>query len=162
MPGTSAFLQYLGIDTFSIVANPKAKHVIIVPDFRLDSVCLCMAKSVSQDFDCDPTNLVLSGRRQSSPLALFDQVENWRILIRRARSRQFLTRGSEQIRDITVCNWLRTQPLNRTPAFGERLLGVTDRIVKRLHRFINAAGKQVTACLELEHQSMKSLQQGIV
>jgi hypothetical protein len=140
MSGASTFLEYLGIDAYSIVAKPKAKHVIIVSDLDFDSVRVCMIESVSKDFERDPAYLVLGSRRQSSPLALLNYVENWRIFIRSSRSRQFFTRGPEQFGQISFCNWLRSQPLNRIPALGKRRLGLIDRIGQRSPCFIGPCG----------------------
>jgi hypothetical protein len=72
MSGATAFLQDLGIDTFPVVANAEAQHIVVVSDLRLDSMCMSMPKSVPQDFECDPTDIVFNRRIQGLPLALLD------------------------------------------------------------------------------------------
>src|SRR4029077_16180892 len=75
---------------------------------------------------------------------------------------QLSTRRHEQLRDITLRNWLRTHSLDRLPALGERLLRLIDSIVQRTLGFIWSAQHQVASCLKLEHQSMEILQQRVV
>src|SRR4029077_7305732 len=75
---------------------------------------------------------------------------------------QLSSRRHEQLRDITLRNWLRTQSLDRIPALGERLLRLIDRIVQETLGFIWSAQHQVASCLKLEHQSMEILQQSVV
>src|SRR4029077_209114 len=75
---------------------------------------------------------------------------------------QLSTRRHEQLRDITLRNWLRTHSLDRLPALGESLLRLIDRIVQRPLGFIWSPQHQVASCLKLEHQSMEILQQSVV
>ena len=150
------------IAEFLDIPKDEVKPDAAFTDLGLDSVCTCVIKSVSQDFECNPADLVLGGRRQSSPLALLNQVENGGILVCLSGGRQFLTRGSEQFGEITLGNWLRTQTLNGIPALGERFLGFVDRLVQRLLGFSRVSGHQVAGRLKLEHQSVKRLQQSIV
>src|SRR5579864_115572 len=75
---------------------------------------------------------------------------------------QLSTSRHQQLREITLRNRLRTQPLDRIPALGESLLGLIDRIVQRSLGFIGSSQHQVASCLKLEHQAVKILQQRVV
>jgi hypothetical protein len=71
VPGPRAFLQYLPVNAFSIVANPQAKITRIVANFSFDVPGVRMTESVSQRLTANPVNLVLKGGRQN-PWRSFD------------------------------------------------------------------------------------------
>jgi hypothetical protein len=63
MSAYSALLQNLGINTSAVVTNPKPKHEVIVSDLRLNPTGMRVPIHISQDLECDPTNLALGGGR---------------------------------------------------------------------------------------------------
>jgi hypothetical protein len=71
VPGPRAFLEYVPVNAFSIVANPQAKVTRIVTNFGFDVACMRVTESVSQHLAADPVNLVLKGGRQD-PSRSFD------------------------------------------------------------------------------------------
>jgi hypothetical protein len=77
VPGDSAFLQQLGIDTCAVVTNAETKHLVIVSDLHFNSSGMRVPKSVSQEFERNPADLIIGSWRQGSSLSLLDQIENW-------------------------------------------------------------------------------------
>jgi len=72
VPGPRAFLQYVPVNAFSIVANPQAKVKRIVANFGFDAAGVRMTESVSQHLVADLVNSPRGPQVLDRPPALID------------------------------------------------------------------------------------------
>jgi hypothetical protein len=162
VPRSAALFQNFGVNTFPIVPDANTKHLNTISNFGLNVMSMRVLIRVSQDLKCDAVNLVSNGWRQVSVFTLFNQYELRRLAFVISGMSQLLARCFQQFGKIPPCDWLRAQALNRITARRERSLGITDRLVERLHCLIWSPPHQIANRLKLEHQSVKVLKQGVM
>src|ERR1017187_9176002 len=162
MPRARTLLEHLGVDALSIVANPQPEELAIVRDFGLETAGVRVAKGVPQDLARDPIDLVLKKLRQGLPRSFHRDPEFRRFAFRTGRSREFLSRGCEQMFQIALQRRVGPQALNGIATLGDGLVSLADGPVKRADGLFGAPWEQVAPRLEREHQSLKALQKRVV
>ena len=58
------------INTFSVIPHPQAELLIVIAEFDLDLVCVCVQKGVSERFGSNLVHFVAEDGMQISRLAL--------------------------------------------------------------------------------------------
>ena len=59
VPPAHPFLQDLGVDALSVIANPQPEELAVIRDFGLDAAGVRVAEGVPQNLACDPVDFVL-------------------------------------------------------------------------------------------------------
>src|SRR5271157_1600558 len=141
MPLARALLEDLAFDALSIIANSQPEELAVVRDFGLNAAGVRVVKGVSQDLARNPVHLVLQERRQGLPRSFHRNLECRKFALRTGRSREFLSRGCEQILQISLPPGGGPQALNGIPALGDGLVSLADRPVERADGLFGAPGK---------------------
>ena len=58
------------INAFSVIPDPQPEALIVITDFNLDLLCICMKKSVAEGFGSNLIHFVTENGMQISRLAL--------------------------------------------------------------------------------------------
>jgi len=75
VPGTPTILQYLWVDTLSIIPHNQAENVTVITYLSFNLMRACVAEGIPEQFSRDSTDFILDHQRQASALAFHDYLK---------------------------------------------------------------------------------------
>src|SRR5215470_2269339 len=136
--------------------------MLIVSDFYFDTAGNGVVEGVSDHLTADPIDFVLERGRKPLRLTLDNHAKAGRMPVQSMSVFEFLSDCSQQLGEIVLSGWLRPEVADGIPALRDGLLRRENCFIKSLHRRFRSSGQQVASRLELKHEAVKTLQQGVV
>jgi len=159
--GTLTECEDLSIYTYSIIAHADGEIGILKNDFGLNMASLCVLVRVAEGLAYDATSLVANdnGQLARPPFHDYAVLGHWRGINPRP---EFGAECAQRTRQITVVSGRGAQVLDSVASLSDRLVSYLHGRVQELRGIASAFGQQFPNGLQSEHQTLKSLQQGVV
>jgi hypothetical protein len=100
MSSPRAFVEYLWVDSDSVIAEPDAEFLRVVPNLNFNLFSARMAESVSQNLPANPIELVLKNRLYVSRRSFDGHAESRARAVRNSNSRKFLPGSRKQMSQV--------------------------------------------------------------
>ena len=100
MSSPRAFVEYLWVDSDSVIAEPDAEFLRVVPNLNFNLFSARMAEGVSQNLPANSTYLVLKNRLYVSRRSFDGHVEGRAAAVRNSNSRKFLPGSRKQMSQV--------------------------------------------------------------
>jgi hypothetical protein len=151
----------LSIHTYSIITHADSEIGIAESHFDLNVAGLCMLVRVADRFACDTISLVTNDSSQLAGPALHAHA-----VLRPSRGinprSEFRAECAQRSREITVIHGRGAQVLDGVASRADRLVSYLHGRVQELRGIVSPFGEQLPDGLQSKHQTLKSLQQGVV
>src|SRR5580704_5865464 len=100
MSGPRAFAEYLWVNSDSVIAEPDAEFLRVVPNLNFNLFSPRMAEGVSQNLPANPIDLVLKNRLYVARRSFDGHAESRAVAVRNSNSRKFLPRSRKQMSQV--------------------------------------------------------------
>jgi hypothetical protein len=102
MSSRRAFVEYLWVNSDSVIAEPDAKFPRVVPNLNFNLTSTRVAESISQNLPANPIELVLKNRLYVSRRSFDGHAESRAANIRNSNSRKFLPGSRKQMSQVAA------------------------------------------------------------
>jgi hypothetical protein len=102
MSRSHALVEYLRVDSDSVIAEPDAEFLRVVPNLNFNLLSARMAESVSQNLSANPIQRVLQNRLYVSRRSFDGHAESRAANIRNSNSRKFLPGSRKQMSQVAA------------------------------------------------------------
>ncbi len=100
MSSPRAFVEYLWGNSDSVIAEPDAEFLRVIPNLNFNLFCARMVESVSQNLPANPIELVLKNRLDVSRRSFDGHAESRAAVVRNRNSRKFLPGSRQQMSQV--------------------------------------------------------------
>ncbi len=159
--GAIAAGQDVRVDAHAIVSDADAKKFLTIGDFRFNIFGVSVGEGVAQSFADDAIDFVADDGIERPGRALFENIESGRVSPD-VRDGKLTAESVHGLGEIFIDERSGANVVNGVATFDDGLLGAGEGAIEALNSLIGIGGKQIAGALEMQHQTLKTLQQRVV